>query len=60
MKREQQDRPEDWQTTNPGYERSKPTQGRINGEPVVSVEASTLWDYARDQAIYAKSKRRPA
>lgn len=43
--------------TNPGYERSKPTQGYINGEPVVSVEASTLWEYVRDQAVYAKGKR---
>ena len=58
MKREPKYRPETWEQTNPGYERSKPTQGYINGEPVVSVEASTLWDYARDQAIYAKGKRK--
>src|SRR5690606_16882835 len=31
MKREPKYRPETWEQTNPGYERSKPTQGYING-----------------------------
>ena len=57
MTRKPQYRPETAHLTNPGYERSKPTQGRINGEAVVSVEASTLWEYVRDQAIYSKGKR---
>lgn len=56
MKRFKTPRAEDWQTTNPGYQRGAVRKVRIRTESgqvldCVEIDATTWWEYQRDQRI---------